>query len=100
MENGAVWDIKYVSGKGFSMKNVGTGKYLHDATPAKYDDPVYFNFCTLGTANGIDLPTQSPMVNGQSSIFTLQGVKVGNVEQWNSLPRGIYIVNGKLITKH
>ncbi len=47
MKNGAVWEINYVDGKGFTLKNVGTGKYLKDATPAKYDDPVYFTFCTL-----------------------------------------------------
>ena len=101
MENGAVWDIQYESGKGFSLKNVGTGKYLHDATPAKYDDPVYFNFVTLGTADGIDQPQISNLKPQTSNlIYTLQGVKVGTVEQWNSLSRGIYIVNGKLVTKH
>ena len=101
MENGAVWDIEYVDDKGFSLKNVGTGKYLHDATPARYDDPVYFNFCLLGTAVGIDSPTlstQQPTPN--SAVYTLQGLKVGTREQWDSLPRGIYIVGGKLVTKH
>ena len=39
-------------------------------------------------------------VEGQRTVFTLQGVKAGTVEQWNSLPRGIYIVNGKLVTKN
>ncbi len=47
MKNGAVWEIDYADGKGFSLKNVATGKFLHDASPAKYDDPVYFQFCTL-----------------------------------------------------
>jgi hypothetical protein len=44
MENGALWDIKYEEGKGFTLKNVGTGKYLQDASPAKYDEPAYFSF--------------------------------------------------------
>ena len=44
MENGALWDIKYVKDKGFTLKNVGTGKYLQDASPAKYDEPAYFSF--------------------------------------------------------
>ena len=44
MENGALWDIKYVEGQGFTLKNVGTGKYLQDASPAKYDEPAYFSF--------------------------------------------------------
>lgn len=47
IKNGAVWEIEYVSDKGFTLKNVGTGKYLKDASPAKYDTPAYFTFCTL-----------------------------------------------------
>ena len=47
IKDGAVWDIQYESGKGFSLKNVGTGKYLQDALPAKYDDPMYFSFYSL-----------------------------------------------------
>lgn len=46
--NGAVWDIQYSSeNSGFSIKNIGTGKYLKDASPAKYDDATYFTLCTL-----------------------------------------------------
>ena len=45
---GAVWDIQYSSGNGgFSIRNIGTGKYLKDASPAKYDDATYFTLCTL-----------------------------------------------------
>jgi hypothetical protein len=43
-ENGAVWEIQYVDGKGFSLKNIGTGLYLKDNTPAKYEEPTYFGF--------------------------------------------------------
>ena len=69
MANGAVWNIRYVSGKGFSLRNIGTGKYLHDAAPAKYDTPVYFTFCTLkDILTGIDAPQRS-VSNLQSSIF-------------------------------
>lgn len=46
-KNLAVWDIQYVDGKGFTMKNIGTGLYLNDAAPAKYEDPAYWTFCTL-----------------------------------------------------
>lgn len=42
--NGAVWEVKFVADKGFTIKNIGTGKYLKDNGPAKYDDPTYFNF--------------------------------------------------------
>lgn len=45
--DGAVWDIQYVAGKGFSLKNVGTGLYLQDASPAKFDEPAYFSFYSL-----------------------------------------------------
>ena len=46
--NGAVWDIQYSSENGgFSIKNVGTDKYLKDATPAKYDAATYFTLCTI-----------------------------------------------------
>ena len=51
MENGALWDIKYEEGKGFTLKNVGTGKYLQDASPAKYDEPAYFSFYSYKEAN-------------------------------------------------
>ena len=45
--DGAVWDIQYVAGKGFTLKNVGTGLYLQDASPAKFDEPAYFSFYSL-----------------------------------------------------
>jgi len=51
IENGALWDIKYEEGKGFTLKNVGTGKYLQDASPAKYDEPAYFSFYSYKEAN-------------------------------------------------
>ena len=94
---GAVWVMEYVDGKGFSIKNVGTGKYLKDASsPAKYDEPTYFTFCTLGVSAGIDLPVADIRT---SDVYTLQGVKAGTKEQWSSLPQGIYIVDGKLKVK-
>ena len=42
--NGAAWNIVYEAGKGFALKNVGTAKYLKDASNAKYDEPTYFEF--------------------------------------------------------
>ena len=44
IQDGARWELKYEEGKGFTLKNVGTGKYLQDASPAKYDEPAYFSF--------------------------------------------------------
>ena len=46
MEDGAVWEILYENGKGFTLRNIGTGLYLSDAAPAKYESPVYFTFYT------------------------------------------------------
>ena len=98
--NGAVWDIQYVEGKGWTLKNVGTGKYLKDAAhPAMFDEPTYFTFCTLTPTTGIQIVENSPSTIDRSrfgdSVFNLQGVKVGEKSDWNSLPRGLYIVNGK-----
>ena len=98
--NGAVWDIRYVEGKGWTLKNVGTGKYLKDAThPAMFDEPTYFTFCTLTPTTGIQIIENTPLTNERSrygdSVFNLQGVKVGEKSNWNSLSPGLYIVNGK-----
>ena len=46
MANGAVWEILYEAGKGFALRNIGTGLYLGDNAPAKYENPVYFTFYT------------------------------------------------------
>ena len=102
--NGAVWDIQYVEGKGWTLKNVGTGKYLKDAThPAMFDEPTYFTFCTLTPTTGIQIIENTPMTNERSrygdSVFNLQGIKVGEKSNWNSLSPGLYIVNGKAILK-
>lgn len=98
LTNGALWDIQYVADKGFTLKNVGTGKYLHDNTPAKYDDPVYFSFCTLKTTTGVTSLQTSPR-RETDAVYSLQGVKMGTMEGWTELPRGLYIVNGKKIYK-
>ena len=99
LENGALWTIRHVGDKGFWLKNVGTGKYLHDATPAKYDDPVYFTFCIPAVKSAIEAPLAPALSSRAAGVYTLQGVKVGTKEQWSTLPRGIYIVDGKLRTK-
>ena len=96
-KNGAVWDIQYVEGKGFTMKNIGTGLYLHDNGPAKYEAPAYFNFCTIGMATSIDKPTIT--TRRPSGIYTLQGVKVAEADDWYTLAPGIYIIDGKKIVK-
>ena len=100
IQDGAVWDIQYVEGKGWTLLNKGTGKYLKDAAhPAMFDEPTYYTFCTLTPTTGIQIIENSPSAVGRSRygdfVFNLQGVKVGEKSNWNSLSPGLYIVNGK-----
>ena len=92
VKDGAVWEIKYESGKGFTLKNMATGKYLKDAAPAKYDAPAYFDFLKAGSTSGIRAVQRT---NDNDAVYTLQGTKIATSEQWDTLPRGIYIVGGK-----
>lgn len=101
IKNGAVWEVKYVDGEGFSLKNVGTGLYLKDATPAKYDTPTYFSFCLLGgtTSASALLPNGNYEMRFQNdNYYDLQGRRVSNGSSANHILRkGIYIVNGKKV---
>ena len=95
LAKGAVWNMEYVDGKGWSIKNVGTGKYLKDANhPAKFDEPTYFTFCTLKETD--TPPTCIETIRcqkeeGRSGAYDLQGRKVANPK------KGLYIVNGKKV---
>ena len=94
--DGAVWDIQYVEGKGWTLKNVGTGKYLKDATAARYDEPTYFTFCTLkeDTSTDIRQTTQNRHERmADDRIYNLAGQRV------SSDYKGIVIINGKKIIK-
>jgi len=90
-ENGAVWNIDYVDGKGFSLKNLGTGKYLKDAGNANHDEPAYFSFCTLATATAISHITDAKIHDG--AAYDLMGHRVDE----RSLRPGIYIKNGRKV---
>ena len=92
-ENGAVWNIDYVDGKGFTLKNVGTGKYLKDAGNANHDEPTYFSFCTLATATAINDITFTKSHN--SSLYDLMGRRVDE----STLRPGLYIKNGHKVVK-
>jgi hypothetical protein len=93
IENGAVWNIQYIKDRGFSLLNIGTGKYLHNLLPAMYNDPVFFNFYSLKDVNNGIMTIRSNNTNG--IIYTLQGMKVGAKDTWDALPRGLYIIDGK-----
>ena len=38
-------------------------------------------------------------VDDTANVYNLMGVKVGTKAEWQSLPRGIYVVNGRKVTK-
>jgi hypothetical protein len=91
---GAIWAIEYVDGKGFSIKNVGTGKYLKDPnSPAKYDEPTYFTLCTLKEKTTGIVDVRSKKEEGRSGAYDLNGRKVNA----DNLRPGLYIVNGKKV---
>jgi len=88
-ENGAVWNIDYVDGKGFSLKNVGTGKYLKDAGNANHDEPTHFSFCTLAITTAVSHTAIDRIPDG--ALYDLQGRRVDK----STLRPGIYIRNGR-----
>ena len=48
--NGSTYEILYVEGQGFTIKNVGTGLYQGaDAAPANKETPTYFTFTTVSS---------------------------------------------------
>ena len=96
VKDGAVWEINYESGKGFTLKNMYTGKYLRDNASASSETPVYMDFLKVGGAAGINT-VQRDVDN--DAVYTLQGQKIATRSQWNTLPRGVYIVNGKKVIK-
>ncbi len=91
--DGAVWDIQYVEDKGWTLRNVGTGKYLKDATAAKYDEPTYFTLCTLkeDTQTAIKVIRKAGSKDG--AIYDLNGRRMNE----KNLRPGIYIRNNQKI---
>ena len=95
IQDGAVWDIQYVDGKGWTLLNKGTGKYLNDAAhPAMFDEPTYFTFCTLkeDTSTGIENVKATKEIK-DDNWYTLDGRRVNA----NNLRPGLYIKGGKKI---
>ena len=93
VKDGALWDIQYVDGKGFTLKNLYTRKYLKDNLSAKYDDPTYFSFCTLRyKTTGVGTVLNKKEVNNQET-YDLSGRRVDS----SNLRPGLYIRGGKKI---
>ncbi len=98
LAKGAVWNMEYVDGKGWSIKNVGTGKYLKDAShPAMFDEPTYFTFCTLKQTDtpptGIETLKVKRGTLNDNHWYTLDGRRLNG----QPTQRGLYIVNGKKV---
>ena len=90
------------SGYLFKLENsTVSGKYLKDAASAKYDQPTYFTFATLKkqAVSQVTIPSVVRPMIADDTVYSLQGIKVGTMDQWQSLPRGLYVVNGKKIVK-
>lgn len=93
VKDGALWDIQYVDGKGFTLKNLYTKKFLKDNLSAKYDDPTYFSFCTLRyKTTGVGTVMNKKEVNNQET-YDLSGRRVDS----SNLRPGLYIRGGKKI---
>ncbi len=93
--DGAAWTIEYVDGKGWSLKNNGTGKYLKDAShPAMFDEPTYFTFCTLKEAEATGIEEVKVFKETKdNNWYSIDGRKV-NPE---NLRPGLYINKGRKI---
>lgn len=51
VKNGAVWELEYVAGQGFTLKNKACGGYFAGASPRPDGTtPIYWTFCTLREA--------------------------------------------------
>ena len=95
--DGAAWTLEYTDGKGWSIKSVGTDKYLKDAAhPAMFDEPTYFTFCTLKETDepptGIE-DVRSEKAAVKNGAYTLDGRRVNA----DNLRPGLYIINGKKV---
>ncbi len=86
LENGAVWDIKYVDGQGMTIRNLGTGLYLTDAGPAKSQTPVYWTLCTLHEkSNNNYVEKVGEITDG---VFEVDLKSVGEFAHMNALKVG------------
>ena len=52
---------------------------------------------TVKESTGIQTVSVNP--DATNNVYNLYGVKAGTMDGWQSLPRGIYVVNGRKVTK-
>jgi len=85
------------SGNNFVLGNSELGAFRAYFTPTAIVGAVSSLGITFGETTGftnIELKQDSTDI-----IYDLRGIKVGTVGQFNTLPKGIYIINGKKIIK-
>ncbi len=86
LDNGAVWDIKYVDGQGMTIKNVGTGRYLTNAGPANSETPVYWTLCTLKEQTNTNLIEKAGEI--ADGVFEVDLKTLGEFAHLNALKVG------------
>ncbi|MBR1465942.1 MAG: cellulase family glycosylhydrolase [Bacteroidaceae bacterium] len=86
IENGAVWDIKYVDGQGMTIRNVGTGLYLANAGPANSESPVYWTLCTLKEQTNTNLIEKAGEI--ADGVFEVDLKTLGDFAHLNALKVG------------
>ena len=85
LDNGAVWDIKFVAGQGMTIQNVGTGNYLTDASQGS-TTPAYWTLCTIkeGSSDGF-IEKAGNITDG---VFEIDLASVGQYAHMNALKVG------------
>ena len=76
LENGALWNLEYEAGKGFALKNVGTGFYMNSNDAAKYETPIYWSFYQLKeketpTVGWTNVLTNGDLEGNETSSFAI-----------------------------
>ena len=86
LDNGAVWDIKYVDGQGMTLRNLGTGLYLSNAGPANSETPVYWTLCTLKEQTNTNLIEKAGEI--ADGVFEVDLKTLGEFAHLNALKVG------------
>ena len=89
--NGAVWDVQYEEGKGFTLKNLGTGLYLAGNGPANSEEPIYWTLCKLKDSATTSIEAVRMHKPADNVYYDLYGRRVSHPG------KGIYIQNGRKV---
>lgn len=80
IKNGAVWALEVSEGK-IAFKNIGTGKYLKDDAPAKYDTPTYFTLYTMKETEASKIARLTPAYNNVKKDAQFFGVAAATITE-------------------